>query len=368
MIHAFDVTEPSPIGGIETWIANFLDHAHGNFRLLGMAPKSPSRVLRQFGVAEVVVAARFSKPRKVRVPNTVKIGIGIVRNRRSISRDVVVHRVELVPLVRLVCPSSRIVLFMHTNSLAQTRRGSDSLWRLFPAAYFLVETLGIKSANQVFVYSPVDLPRVQEISSRASVQPAWYDHNTFGRIRNGARDMSLVVWAGRFETVKDPFLAIRTFEQIASSSDVRLLMVGSGSLRDPAVELVKMLGLQGQIRIEPAVSPARLSELLAGAGSLLITSHFEGSPRIIVEALACGTRVVASSESDPEEWTTDPRYGCRAERNAPALAAAVLKVLRSAPQFVDDKVGERSASRVVPKLEGELDRVFSRRDNGGNPR
>lgn len=94
------------------------------------------------------------------------------------------------------------------------------------------------------------------------------------RQMNLAPDAKYVLFAGAFDNpVKNASLAKETVTQL------------------PGVELLE---LKGYTRSQVAV-------LLQAVDSLLMTSHFEGSPQIIKEALACGCPIVSVDVGDVRE-------------------------------------------------------------------
>ena len=89
--------------------------------------------------------------------------------------------------------------------------------------------------------------------------------------------------------------APRVFARLAPGRpDLRLDIVGDGSLR-PAVEReVERLGLGGRVRFPGQVARARMPDRYRGAALLAVTSRHEGQSMVAVEAAACGLPVVGT--------------------------------------------------------------------------
>ena len=93
-----------------------------------------------------------------------------------------------------------------------------------------------------------------------------------------------ILWIGRLESQKDPFLALKTLQALGASA--HLTMLGEGSLRADIEHQVAVLKLKDRVRLAGHVH--EIESYLASADALLITSRYEGGPAVAVEALAHG--------------------------------------------------------------------------------
>jgi glycosyltransferase involved in cell wall biosynthesis len=155
------------------------------------------------------------------------------------------------------------------------------------------------------------------------------------------------VWVGRFEPEKDPLLALGALEMFMGEGPGRVaVMLGNGSLHDRVLE-----GRHACVHIPGAVSRTEVASAMAESDVALITSHFEGSPVVMSEALASGTPVVATRESDPDERIVDGVNGyCVIERSPSALASAMHAALGLSRRSCVDSVRELTGPTVVPRL------------------
>ncbi|HEU4726745.1 MAG TPA: glycosyltransferase, partial [Kofleriaceae bacterium] len=107
--------------------------------------------------------------------------------------------------------------------------------------------------------------------------------------------------------------------------DARLAIVGGGPDRK---ELEAALPPGASL-----VGPQPLSAIpawLAACDVLVLPSHAEGTPNVVLEALACGRRVVASSVGGiPDLITSDVVGALVPPRSPDALAAALTQALRT---------------------------------------
>lgn len=93
-----------------------------------------------------------------------------------------------------------------------------------------------------------------------------------------------ILFAGAFDNeVKDPQLAKKTFDLFKAQSELK-----------EQKENIQLLELKGYGRMEVAA-------LMNAVDCLLMTSHSEGSPQAIKEALACGCPIVSVDVGDVKE-------------------------------------------------------------------
>jgi glycosyltransferase involved in cell wall biosynthesis len=114
--------------------------------------------------------------------------------------------------------------------------------------------------------------------------------------------------------------------------DVRLILVGKllDFERDKFNRRVAELRLEGNIIIQGFRPREALPDYYSGADVCLVPSYFEGSPRVLLEALACGCPVVATDI--PGARLVDPAgefISFAPPGEAGVMAAQVLRLLRS---------------------------------------
>ena len=111
-----------------------------------------------------------------------------------------------------------------------------------------------------------------------------------------------------------------------------LLVAGDGPERAALAERARRLGLEGRVRFLGEIPHERLADLYNAADCLVLASSREGWANVLLEAMACGTPVVATAVWGTPEVVAAPEAGrLVAERSAPALAAAIRDLLAAAP-------------------------------------
>jgi len=102
--------------------------------------------------------------------------------------------------------------------------------------------------------------------------------------------MNLVA-VGRMSSEKKYDLIIKAIALI-ENKQIRLTLVGDGPLRQDLEKLAKVCGVASQIRfVGYQVNPY---PFIDQADALVLSSKFEGFPNVVLEALACGTPIIAT--------------------------------------------------------------------------
>jgi MMP alpha-(1->4)-mannosyltransferase len=119
--------------------------------------------------------------------------------------------------------------------------------------------------------------------------------------------------------------------KLAVDRDVELQLVSTLEPDGPTERRIAALGIADRVRVRSGVSDAELAALLASAEVMCVPSLYEGFSLPTVEAMACGTPVVASRAGAlPEVVGTDGECGVLVPPgDVDALAAAVGRLLDS---------------------------------------
>lgn len=359
-------------GGIDTCIADILARGDLDDPVVVGITNDPSVRLgrmtaREFRGRSVkfIPVARFSRDRadrRVRVPDSLKLILGALRFRREIPRRSViwqVHRIEVGFAALVLFRPTRLVQFVHNAAAGLSGDNSDSAWKGLGRVYSKLESFVGKRANGIVVFNQGDGERLSSLFDRVLSARTWYDESVFypretqvlagpAGVGKGPR----VLWVGRLEAQKDPKLAIEVLASlIKRNKDARLVIAGDGSLLPQIKSRAVELGVLEAVEFAGRLSRMDVADRMRTSDCLLMTSHYEGSPRVLVEAGACGLPVIATAEADPDHVISDGTNGFVGDRNPFALAELVekAKLLCSAYDCVE-AASERSADRVISSI------------------
>lgn len=150
------------------------------------------------------------------------------------------------------------------------------------------------------------------------------------------------VWlfAGHLVSLKGVDIVITA---LANIPDVTLLIAGIGPEERRLRQLADSLEVAHRIRFLGEVSHPELCEYYNVADVLVLASSREGMPNVVLEALACGTPVIATRAGGSLELVSSPEAGeLMQERTPEALVAAWHRLRARKPeQMATRKFAER---------------------------
>lgn len=200
---------------------------------------------------------------------------------------------------------------------------------------------------------------------RATVVPNGYDEAVFHP--GGERDPDKVLFVGLLNFNKGLDVLFRAVQLLAESRPrIRLVVVGGAFYRDTAEQGVRLramvdaLGLRNRVEFTGELPPRDVAAHMRSSALLVLPSHLESFGAVLVEALGCGTPVVATRCGGPEDIVTEEVGRLVPVGDAPALAAGIGAVLdtRWSHEAIRRYAAERFRwSEVADRLRGVYDDV-----------
>jgi len=151
-----------------------------------------------------------------------------------------------------------------------------------------------------------------------------------------AEDVPVLLWVGRLEKLKGVEILVDAVAQL-ERRDVTLLIVGGDErahgLRQELEAQAAAAGIGGNVRFEGAVAHDALPGYYSAADVCVVPSYYESFGLVAVEAMACGTPVVASRVGGLVSTVTDGVTGYLIPWRCPEPFAEKLDVLLGNPEL-----------------------------------
>lgn len=141
--------------------------------------------------------------------------------------------------------------------------------------------------------------------------------------------------------------------------EIALVIIGDGPLRAELSALVHKLGLGERVRFEGALPQEQLRAYYSAADVLVLASSREGWANVLLESMACGTRVAATNVWGAPEAITAPEAGVLlAEQTPEAITKGVRELLQTP---ASPEATRRYAEQFswVSTTQGQLELFFS---------
>ncbi|MDN5849749.1 MAG: glycosyltransferase, partial [Nitrococcus sp.] len=141
----------------------------------------------------------------------------------------------------------------------------------------------------------------------------------------------VVLGVGRLVEHKGFATLLRAFARVRETRPAWLMVLGEGPERSALQRLSAELGIADAVAMPGWVDNP--IAYMAGAGILVLSSHWEGLPGVLIEALASGCPVVATdAPGGAAEILDHGAYGKLVRiGDVPAMAAAILETLAHPP-------------------------------------
>ena len=207
----------------------------------------------------------------------------------------------------------------------------------------------------------VDESRIHVMRNGVDLQRFRPEPPPQARTRLGVQGQPLLLSVGHLIERKGHHVAIEAMPAVLRQwPQARLLIVGEGEERPRLQALMESLQLGDAVRLVGAVPNDQLAGWYSAADALILASSREGWANVLLEAMACGTPVVATRIWGTPEVVADDTVGLLFDdRAAPALAAAVCQLAaqprdRTAVRAYAERFGWEWTSRAQLELFARL--------------
>lgn len=178
---------------------------------------------------------------------------------------------------------------------------------------------GLSPSDIQTIRNPTVTPELLQAQNSPSPHP-WF-----------SEPIPVILGIGGFRTQKDFATLIKAFAISVKQQPARLIILGEGRQRDRLKQLIQSLGISDLVTMPGFVKDA--PAWITHARLFVLSSLWEGSPNVLVEAMALGTPVISTDcPGGSREILQDGSLGPLTPVGDPhALANAILQVLESPP-------------------------------------
>jgi glycosyltransferase involved in cell wall biosynthesis len=281
----------------------------------------------------------------------------LARFLRSEKPDILVSNVDLNNVAALLAKAisfsaTKVVICQHNPIAASLVSGRNRLYQhmawfyrvLMPlasqavavsdgVAAELAVVSGLPEGAVLTINNPVVGPDF-EARCEASAEHRWFQE------KSGA----VFITAGRLVGQKDHEMMLRALAIHRQRFDSRLIILGTGPLGEHLKQFAADAGLAEAVDFLGFRSD--VLPYIRQADAFLLSSVCEGFGNVIVEALGCGTPVIATNcEFGPAEILDRGRYGLLVQpRDPAAMADAMDRVATLREQFPAEMLKQRAAA------------------------
>jgi len=187
-----------------------------------------------------------------------------------------------------------------------------------------VEEKVFLAADRVIVTTPAMrqdlLERCAAAGPRIAVIPNYVDVGAF-RPDGSERDPATGIFIGRIAPEKN----LAALLEAIHSLEVNLILIGEGKLRPELQQQFE--GLNSRVRWEGNIPNSKLPEYLNHAGFFVLPSLYEGHPKALIEAMACGTPVIGADSPGIRELIRHETNGLLCGTDPASIREAIEQIM-----------------------------------------
>ncbi len=220
------------------------------------------------------------------------------------------------------------VLFLPGGSATETHRAlGDPLFKFLR----ILQGISLYLANGVILYSPRMVKgKLKRHSHKVIIAHEHFiDFNIFKKTRELSDRPNLVGYVGRLSREKGVLNFVKAIPLVLKKCNtVRFIICGEGKLYDCIEDFLKRNNLEGYVKLLGWIPHDHLPYYLNEMKLLVLPSFSEGLPNIVLEAMACGTPVLATRVGAIPEIIKDKKTGFILESSNPkCIANKIVSVL-----------------------------------------
>ena len=296
-------------------------------------------------VIKEIKHARKQQTMLVRIPKYIitqlKISYHLIKVRNKV--DIMIFFVGgpglLLPMLTAKWLRKRIVLIVATGPSSKSIREiyKGSLWgagaAIFSCLFSVLEKISYSLSTRLVVYSPslVSFGRLEKYQSKISIAHEHFlDFDTFKSEKMLDERGDLVGYIGRLSGEKGVMNFVKAIPKVLEVREkTRFLVIGEGPLRTEIEGLLNKYNLNDKVTFLDWVPHDEMPKYINRLKLLVLPSYTEGLPNIVLEAMACGTPVLATPVGSIPDLITDGETGfILGDNSLEKIASDILRVLQ----------------------------------------
>lgn len=260
------------------------------------------------------------------------------------------HLYLLTAIVREHCPEKSIFGFCHNTDLRQMQK--TDLARSYIAEQ-------IRKLDGIFVLHQEQKQRVKEIygvkdENICEIGIGYNSHIFYPPDKKPEDGITRLAFAGKISEKKGVVSLLKSLSRLDDLSDRVCLLLAGGAGNQEEYCVIKELAKNCRIKVTflGKLSQEKLAQVYRESDIFVLPSFYEGLPLTVVEALACGDRIVITDLPGVREWLDRHASGAEIRYvKLPAMQNEDEPVQTELPEFE-----ERLAAAIRQSVNDKMDR------------
>jgi len=327
-------------GATPTILSNFIDVLEPlSNELFIITGKFPNRQNKRIRIVRIKGDAKRESI-VIRILKFVMTQIRISYNQVKIYKNIDVGifflgtRTFPLPMLLLKLLKKKTVLIAVGSIICATYVERTSYIRRFISSHIprIFAELNYALSDKIIVYSEnlIDKLGLEKYENKICIAHEHFlDFDKFKIKKKLDERDNLVGYIGRLSEEKGTLNFVRAIPEVLKGKNkIRFLVGGDGPLQDKVREYLKEKNLRDKVKLTGWILHDELPDYLNELKLLVLPSYTEGLPNIMLEAMACGTPVLATPVGAIPDVIKDGETGFIMEDNSPeCIAQNIIRAL-----------------------------------------
>lgn len=234
----------------------------------------------------------------------------------------------VLPIVIAKLMRKKIVLLLTGSSIQSGVSANDNMVIVLK----LLQSVGCAFSNKIILYSKKNIGdwHLEKYEKKISIAHEHFlDLEQFRIFKKFKTRKNIIGYIGRLSKEKGIINFIESISEICNKThDFRIFICGEGPLRESIESYIARENLENLVTLYGWVPHDELPDYLNKLKLLVLPSYTEGLPNIMLEAMACGTPILATPVGAIPDIIKDGETGFIMANNSPeCIARNVIRAL-----------------------------------------
>jgi glycosyltransferase involved in cell wall biosynthesis len=239
------------------------------------------------------------------------------------------------PILTLKIMGKRTILMPAGIALKSLSLTNESFYNM--AA--LIMNINLRLIDKIIIYSPALLEEMNIKRHKHKIKIShehFLDFNKFKIYKKVNDRLDVVGYIGRLSKEKGILNFVMAIPLILKRNQtISFLICGEGEIIPKIMRIIKNEYLEGHIKLAEPIPHKDIPLYLNEMKLLVLPSYTEGLPNIVLEAMACGTVVLATPVGAIPDIIKDGETGFLLKSNDPKHIAERILELLNKPELLD---------------------------------
>lgn len=271
---------------------------------------------------------------------------------RNLEPDLIVchHLYLLTAMVREWYPNRKVIAVSHGSDLRQIQKNPLEREYIKSQIRTLDLVIALQNAHKRTIEEIFDIE-----DEKIYVAGAGYNEKKFFRKERVKKPYFQIAFAGKVSEKKGVFSLLRAVDKLKFEPNQLKIKLAGGHGTQKEYEEIRTLAKHCKYDVEflGMLKQEELADVLRESDVFVLPSYFEGLGLVLIEAMACGCKVVSSDIPGVTEWFRENVPGCRISFvRLPAMRNTDEPVEEELPEF-EERLASAMRAKLMQKEEEE---------------